>query len=159
MTADPGKHSQAAPITSVHGSRLSPTGRSQALGSEQLDLGEFQGRQVTDDLGQQVVGQLGVAGQARAVQIGGDDAALHDTVVPGARTVAAAVEVARRISVSDVLRLAGVAGYEGSLGHDRSPQTQAAVRAYIAGQIDLHQRISGLYPADEVFVTAGGSAK
>jgi len=38
----------------------------------------------------------------------------------GARTVADGIAVAERIAASDVLRLAGVAGYEGSLGHDRS---------------------------------------
>ncbi|WP_350347456.1 alanine racemase [Agromyces sp. G08B096] len=49
----------------------------------------------------------------------------------GARTVGEAVEVARRVTASPVLRLAGVAGYEGSLGHDRSPESLGAVHDYL----------------------------
>jgi D-serine deaminase-like pyridoxal phosphate-dependent protein len=76
----------------------------------------------------------------------------------GARTHAAAVEIAARIAASDVLRLAGVAGYEGSLGHDRSPAVLAAVRSYLERQIDLHRAIGHLYDDGELYVTAGGSA-
>jgi D-serine deaminase-like pyridoxal phosphate-dependent protein len=77
----------------------------------------------------------------------------------GARTVEEAIEIARVISASDVLRLAGVAGYEGSLGHDRSPAALAAVRAYLESQIVLHEAIGDLYDDEgDVFVTAGGSA-
>lgn len=76
----------------------------------------------------------------------------------GARTVAEAIKVAQRVAASDVVRLAGVAGYEGSLGHDRSDATLDAVRAYLQRQVELHQAVSELYDGGRVFVTAGGSA-
>ncbi|HEX3257777.1 MAG TPA: amino acid deaminase [Pseudonocardia sp.] len=76
----------------------------------------------------------------------------------GARTVADGIAVAERIAASDVLRLAGVAGYEGSLGHDRSSAVLAAVRAYLASMLALHRAVEHLYDAGEVYVTAGGSA-
>ncbi len=76
----------------------------------------------------------------------------------GARTVAEGVVVAERIAASDVLRLAGVAGYEGCLGHDRSPEALAAVQAYLESMIELHRAVAHLYDDGEVYVTAGGSA-
>jgi len=76
----------------------------------------------------------------------------------GARSVAEALEVARRAAASDVLRLAGVGGYEGSLGHDRSEETLANVRRYLWQQLELHRALGGLYDDGDIFVTAGGSA-
>lgn len=77
----------------------------------------------------------------------------------GARSIDEAIEIARLIAASDVLRLAGVAGYEGALGHDRSPETIAAVRGYLGDQLTLHDALADLYDDDgDVFVTAGGSA-
>ena len=49
----------------------------------------------------------------------------------GARSIDTAREVAAAIEGSGVLRLAGVAGYEGALAHDRSPAAIAAVQAYL----------------------------
>lgn len=77
----------------------------------------------------------------------------------GARTVAEAIEVARRAAASDVVRLAGVAGYEGSLGHDRSSAALDAVRTYLGQQLAVHDALGELYDDDgDVYVTAGGSA-
>jgi D-serine deaminase-like pyridoxal phosphate-dependent protein len=77
----------------------------------------------------------------------------------GARSLAEARAIAERIAASDVVRLAGVAGYEGSLGHDRSPASLGAVRAYLEAQIELHRGLDGLYDAEgPIYVTAGGSA-
>ncbi|MBS1673845.1 MAG: hypothetical protein JSS74_07760 [Actinobacteria bacterium] len=76
----------------------------------------------------------------------------------GARTVHEAIAVGRRLAQSDVLRLAGVAGYEGSLAHDRSAQGLAAVRAYLEAQLELHRALTPLYDDGELYVTAGGSA-
>ncbi|WP_354569785.1 amino acid aldolase [Glaciihabitans sp. UYNi722] len=76
----------------------------------------------------------------------------------GARTVSEATHIARRIASSDVLRLAGVAGYEGSLGHDRSEASLAAVRGYLNAQLKLHHLVHDLYDDGPVYVTAGGSA-
>ncbi|MGN7860533.1 alanine racemase [Microbacterium sp. 22303] len=76
----------------------------------------------------------------------------------GARSVDEAIEIAERLAASDVLRLAGVAGYEGSIAHDRSPEGLAAVRTYLETQLALHRAITPLYDDGEVYVTAGGSA-
>ncbi|MFE6735905.1 alanine racemase [Microbacterium sp. NPDC057650] len=76
----------------------------------------------------------------------------------GARSSEDAVAVAERIAASDVLRLAGVAGYEGSLAHDRSDAGLAAVRSYLEAQLALHRTITSLYSDGDVYVTAGGSA-
>lgn len=77
----------------------------------------------------------------------------------GARTVAEAVEVAGRAAASDVVRLAGVAGYEGALAHDRTDASLTAVRAYLERQVELHHALSELYDRDgDIYVTAGGSA-
>lgn len=76
----------------------------------------------------------------------------------GARTIDAALEVGRRVAASDVLRLAGVGGYEGSLAHDRSEQGLTAVRTYLQAQLELHRALTDLYDDGELYVTAGGSA-
>jgi D-serine deaminase-like pyridoxal phosphate-dependent protein len=76
----------------------------------------------------------------------------------GARSVAEGMAVAERIAASDVLRLSGVAGYEGSLGHDRSDGALAAVSAYLAAQVRLHHALAALYDDGELYLTAGGSA-
>ncbi|MDQ4214483.1 amino acid aldolase [Microbacterium capsulatum] len=76
----------------------------------------------------------------------------------GARSVEEAIGIGRRIAASDVLRLAGVAGYEGSLGHDRSPAAIDAVRGYLGDQLAVHAAFRDLYDEGDVYVTAGGSA-
>lgn len=76
----------------------------------------------------------------------------------GARTLADGVAIAERIAASPVLRLAGVAGYEGVIGSVRDPKTLAAVREFLERQIELHRAIGHLYDDGEIIVTAGGSA-
>ncbi len=76
----------------------------------------------------------------------------------GARSIAEAVQIAERLAESDVLRLAGVSGYEGSLAHDRSARGIDAVRSYLEAQLELHRVIAPLYDDGEICVTAGGSA-
>lgn len=76
----------------------------------------------------------------------------------GARSIDAAVEVAERIAALSTLRLAGVAGYEGALAHDRTDAALHMVRAYLQAQVDLHERIGHLYGPGDIYVTAGGSA-
>ncbi|MEF3403599.1 amino acid aldolase [Agromyces sp. CCNWLW203] len=75
----------------------------------------------------------------------------------GARGVAEAAHIAERVAASPVLRLAGTAGYEGSLGHDRSPAALEAVRAYLAEMLEVHDAVRRLADG-ELIVTAGGSA-
>ena len=59
---------------------------------------------------------------------------------------------------SPALRLAGVAGYEGSLGHDRSATAMVAVRDYLSDLLELHEAVRRIAPDDELIVSAGGSA-
>lgn len=75
----------------------------------------------------------------------------------GARGLEAALDVARRVSESPVLRLAGVAGYEGTLGHDRSPAALGTVRAYLGELLELAAAVRPLVDGVAI-VTAGGSA-
>lgn len=77
----------------------------------------------------------------------------------GARTRAQARAVAAAIGASERLSLAGVAGYEGALAHDRSPEGVAAVRGYLRELAALHAELlaAGAYSGPAV-VTAGGSA-
>jgi D-serine deaminase-like pyridoxal phosphate-dependent protein len=85
--------------------------------------------------------------------------------VPGGRTGCrdrtAALTVAEAIAASPVLRLAGVASYEGAVADDTSETGLATVRAHLtelrALALDLAERghFAGL---DQVLVTAGGSS-
>ncbi|NYI85433.1 D-serine deaminase-like pyridoxal phosphate-dependent protein [Saccharopolyspora hordei] len=79
----------------------------------------------------------------------------------GARTTAEAREIADAVLANPVLRLVGVAGYEGEVAHDVTDESLSAVddylrrvRALVAELADAGH-FSGL---DEVIVTAGGSA-
>jgi len=77
----------------------------------------------------------------------------------GCRDLAAAEAVARAVAQADSLRLAGVAGYEGQIGHDRSPQSVGKIAAYCRELRSLGERLAaaGLTP-DEPILSAGGSA-
>nr|WP_240940426.1 alanine racemase [Planosporangium flavigriseum] len=70
----------------------------------------------------------------------------------GARGVSAAAEVARAVEKAPGLRLAGVAGYEGTYGHGRSAGGVAAVRRHLEELMRLAEAV------DAETVTAGGSA-
>ncbi len=81
----------------------------------------------------------------------------------GARSLDAAVAVARAVRGTPGLRLAGVAGYEGAFAHDASDASLATVRAWVDDLAALHGRLTeeGVYPADVpggLVVSAGGSA-
>jgi D-serine deaminase-like pyridoxal phosphate-dependent protein len=79
----------------------------------------------------------------------------------GCRTLSEAVEVARAVEAAPGLRLTGVSGYEGPVGPDSSPGSVAAVAGYLRNLAELHRQLDGeglLDGADEVWVTAGGSA-
>jgi D-serine deaminase-like pyridoxal phosphate-dependent protein len=75
----------------------------------------------------------------------------------GARTVDEAVAVAEAIAQSPKLTLAGVAGYEGALGHDRSPGALTRITTYLDELAALYRRLQQLLPAGSL-LTAGGSA-
>jgi D-serine deaminase-like pyridoxal phosphate-dependent protein len=79
----------------------------------------------------------------------------------GVRDLATARQVADAVAASPVLRLAGVAGYEGALSHDTSAGALAVLDGYLgrlralAIRFAEEGRFDGL---PEVIVTAGGSA-
>jgi D-serine deaminase-like pyridoxal phosphate-dependent protein len=75
----------------------------------------------------------------------------------GARTLDEAIAVARAIAASPHLALAGVAGYEGALGHDRSAGAVGRIRAYLDDLGRLHGALDGLMTPGSL-ITAGGSA-
>lgn len=84
---------------------------------------------------------------------------------PGARTgcrdLDAAEEVATAVRAADRLRLIGAGGFEGALAPDRSPRSLALIHGYLRSLRALVHRLdaAGLFDqADEVVVTAGGSA-
>ncbi|WP_226532222.1 amino acid deaminase [Microbacterium paraoxydans] len=75
----------------------------------------------------------------------------------GARTVVEGERIAHAISDAPGLRLAGVTGYEGPFGPDRSDASIEAVDAYLETLVSLHARLEypdGLRPV----LSAGGSA-
>lgn len=75
----------------------------------------------------------------------------------GARTVEEGESIARAITEAPGLRLAGVGGYEGPFGPDRSERSVRAVDAFLGTIVELHHRLSyadGVRP----ILSAGGSA-
>ena len=76
----------------------------------------------------------------------------------GCRDLAAAEEVARAVARAGSLRLAGAAGYEGLIGHDRSPQTVSKITAYCRDLRTLGERLAAGLAPDELILSAGGSA-
>lgn len=75
----------------------------------------------------------------------------------GARTIAEGERIAAAVMRARGLRLAGVAGYEGPFGPDRSAASVASVDAYLQTLVDLHERLT--YPAGiRPVLSAGGSS-
>jgi D-serine deaminase-like pyridoxal phosphate-dependent protein len=73
----------------------------------------------------------------------------------GARTVEAALAVVAAVQAAPELRLVGVGGYEGSLGHSRSSEVLSAVERYLDDVVTVFDRVAW---DDRPIVTAGGSA-
>lgn len=85
------------------------------------------------------------------VELGGTDGRT------GARSVDEGERIAQAIGDAPGLRLAGVGGYEGPFGPDRSAESIRAVDDFLGAIIALHHRLSypdGLRP----ILTAGGSS-
>jgi D-serine deaminase-like pyridoxal phosphate-dependent protein len=79
----------------------------------------------------------------------------------GVRHPESAVAVARAVAASPVLRLVGVAGYEGAVASDVSVGALATVDSYLHAMRDLTTLLAakGLFEVrDKVVVTAGGSS-
>ncbi len=79
----------------------------------------------------------------------------------GVRDLATGRAVGAAIVASPVLRLVGVAGYEGALGHDTSADGLRLISDYVRGLRTLVALLAddgGFADVPEVLVTAGGSA-
>ncbi|GAA1532461.1 D-serine deaminase-like pyridoxal phosphate-dependent protein [Microbacterium ginsengiterrae] len=75
----------------------------------------------------------------------------------GARTLEEGEAIAQAITRAPGLRLAGVGGYEGPFGPDRSAASVQAVDAFLGTIIGLHRRLT--YPEGvRPILTAGGSS-
>jgi D-serine deaminase-like pyridoxal phosphate-dependent protein len=76
----------------------------------------------------------------------------------GARGAETALAVGEAIAEASTLRLAGVGGYEGAIGHGVDEADLEEVRAYLRDLADIHRRLGRFYPPGVVpVVTAGGS--
>ncbi len=76
----------------------------------------------------------------------------------GARDAETALAVGEAIADAPSLRLAGVGGYEGAIGHGVDEADLEEVRAYLRDLAAIHNRLHRLYDDDVVpVVTAGGS--
>jgi D-serine deaminase-like pyridoxal phosphate-dependent protein len=69
----------------------------------------------------------------------------------GCRSIAEALEVAGRVEASGSLRLAGVSGYEGSIGAERTPEVLAKVERFCGDLLRLARAVPTRV------LTAGGS--
>jgi len=77
----------------------------------------------------------------------------------GCRTAEEALTVAKAVTEAPGLRLAGAAGYEGSIGHDDSDATLSAVAEFCRDLRQLGQQLSVLPGCqDGYLLSAGGSA-
>ena len=78
----------------------------------------------------------------------------------GSRTEDHALEVARLVTKTPQLVLAGATGYEGTICHDRAPACLGEVRVFLdrLGELTSRLRTDGLVETDEAWVSAGGSA-
>lgn len=79
----------------------------------------------------------------------------------GVRDVATGLAVGTAVAASPVLRLVGVAGYEGAVVHGTSPDALAAVTEYLGRLRALAVLLAAegrFADVDEVIVSAGGSA-
>ncbi len=77
----------------------------------------------------------------------------------GCRSVDEAVTVAKAVSATSGLRLAGAAGYEGSIGHDDSEATLTAIAEFCRDLRRLGTLVSALPGCEgDYILSAGGSA-
>jgi D-serine deaminase-like pyridoxal phosphate-dependent protein len=75
----------------------------------------------------------------------------------GVRTADEVDAVARAVVDSAGLRLVGIAGYEGGLGHDVSPAARTRVADYLHTMRTAVLRLLDEFETEDIIVTAGGS--
>ena len=77
----------------------------------------------------------------------------------GCRDVGEAMSVAEAADAAPTLRVAGAAGYEGGIGHDRGPQTLEKIARYCRTLRSLGERLAATFAmSGDVILSAGGSA-
>jgi D-serine deaminase-like pyridoxal phosphate-dependent protein len=89
------------------------------------------------------------------IEVGGQDARA------GVREQSEALRIAEAVHKSKHLRLIGVGGYEGAIGHGTSAESIASVEAFLRRMRDLTVELANrdfFAGLDQVIVTAGGSA-
>jgi D-serine dehydratase len=103
-------------------------------------------------LAEQAFSRSGVAGRV-VLEMG------HAGGRTGVRTQSEARQIALAVKESSALDLTGIGGYEGTIGHDRSPVTLARVAEFLRLMREVAQRChdDGLLPRGAL-ITAGGSA-
>ncbi|MGB3481800.1 MAG: amino acid deaminase [Mycobacterium sp.] len=75
----------------------------------------------------------------------------------GARSKSAALAVATKVAESPLLTLAGVGGYEGVLGHDRSAEAVDRVNTYLRHLTELYHDVTRVFDTNQI-LSVGGSA-
>jgi D-serine deaminase-like pyridoxal phosphate-dependent protein len=100
--------------------------------------------------------ELGAGGASRPlpvlVEVG------HEGGRTGARSIDETIRVAEAVDRVPELRLAGVAGYEGTIGHERTPEVIAAVDGFVEVLRRVADRLVTAALVDgSVMVSAGGS--
>ncbi len=76
----------------------------------------------------------------------------------GCRDVGEAVAVAEAAAATATLRVAGAAGFEGLIGHDRDAPTLAEITRYCQALRTLGERLAAAAAPESVILSAGGSA-
>ncbi|MGF3056957.1 amino acid deaminase [Microbacterium sp. YY-01] len=77
----------------------------------------------------------------------------------GARSIDDGVAIAKAIHGASHLRLAGIGGYEGPFGSERTAHEQDSVDAYLSTFLTLHSAVGELYDGSvRPILSAGGSA-
>jgi D-serine deaminase-like pyridoxal phosphate-dependent protein len=76
----------------------------------------------------------------------------------GCRDIGEAIMVAEAVATAHTLQVAGAAGYEGGIGHDREPQTLGEIARYCRALRSLGEHLADAAVPDGVILSAGGSA-
>ncbi len=76
----------------------------------------------------------------------------------GCRDIGEAIAVAEAAAAAPALRVAGAAGYEGGIGHDRQARTLREIARYCRALRSLGEHLAAAAVPDGVILSAGGSA-
>ena len=76
----------------------------------------------------------------------------------GCRDIGEAVAVAGAVAAAPTLRMAGAAGYEGGIGHDREVPTLEAISRYCRSLHRLGEQLAAAATPGRMILSAGGSA-